>query len=200
MTAYKKIPAVRTSTAGAHQPGERLLSTSIRTDLSRGDDSVFGTILPERETYPLPALSLTIRIVMAGRRWRALIDEHLRDKGHSASRMEAMAAIAYSPAVTTQIQIAKRIGIEGPTLTRTLDMLEADGLVERLADPKDRRNKHMRLTPAGYETLAEMFDIIQRLRERLLDGVAPAEITGTDRFLEMLIGRIEGGLSVPEDG
>lgn len=170
------------------------MSTNIITESQPDSDAAFGTILPPRETYPNPALSLTIRIVMAGRRWRSLIDEHLRDKGHSASRMEAMASIAYSPAATTQIQVAKRIGIEGPTLTRTLDMLEADGLVERLPDPRDRRNKHMRLTQAGYEALADMFEITQQLRARLLEGVPGSEIAGTDRFLELLIGRIEDGI------
>lgn len=163
-------------------------------------DPAFGTILPEREDYPLPALSLTIAIVMAGRRWRSLIDEHLRQQGHSASRMEAMASIAYAPAGTTQIQVAKRIGIEGPTLTRTLDMLESDGLVERLPDPNDRRNKHMKLTTAGYQALAEMFAITGRLRTRLLDGIPTGDIIDTERFLGELIARIEGGLVVAEDG
>src|SRR5215468_7791636 len=89
--------------------GGETLATSM-TDAPQVNDAVYGTILPKRETYPNPELSLTIRIVMAGRRWRSLIDEHLRDKGHSASRMEAMASIAYSAAGTTQIQVAKRIG------------------------------------------------------------------------------------------
>lgn len=170
------------------------------TDAPQGNEAVYGTILPKRETYPNPELSLTIRIVMAGRRWRSLIDEHLRDKGHSASRMEAMASIAYSAAGTTQIQVAKRIGIEGPTLTRTLDMLEADGLVERLPDPRDRRNKHMRLTQAGYEALAEMFEITTQLRNHLLSGIPGSEIGGADRFLELLIDRIESGMCEPENG
>ncbi len=155
---------------------------------------------PTRDDYPYPELSLTIRIVMAGRCWRSLIDEHLRDKGHSASRMEAMASIAYSAPGTTQIQIAKRIGIEGPTLTRTLDMLEADGMVERLPDPKDRRNKHMRLTRTGYVALAEMFEITQRLRRHLLEGVSESEIAATDRFLDVLVGRIESGTCEPDKG
>lgn len=180
-------------------PGGETLATSM-TDAPQGNDAVYGTILPDRETYPKPELSLTIKIVMAGRRWRSLIDEHLRDKGHSASRMEAMASIAYSAAGTTQIQVAKRIGIEGPTLTRTLDMLEADGLVERLPDPKDRRNKHMRLTQAGYEALADMFKVTQNLRRHLLHGIAGSEIAGTDRFLELLIDRIESGMCEPDDG
>ncbi len=170
------------------------MSTKTVAGKTPDDDAAFGSILPEKGSYPLPPLSLTIRVVMAGRRWRALIDEHLRQRGHSASRMEAMASIAYAPAATTQIQVAKRIGIEGPTLTRTLDLLEADGLVERLPDPNDRRNKHMKLTPAGHEALAEMFQITSRLRTRLLDGLDESEIAATDRFLALLVDRIETGL------
>jgi MarR family transcriptional regulator for hemolysin len=176
------------------------LSIKTLTDGQEDNDDVFGTLLPRRQDYPNAPLSLTISIVMAGRRWRALIDEHLRQMGHSASRMEAMASIAYAPAGTTQIQIAKRIGIEGPTLTRTLDMLEADGLVERMADPNDRRNKHVKLTRAGHEALGAMFKVTDRLRAVLIAGIAPSEIAQADRFLKDIVDRIEGGLSVPDNG
>jgi len=159
-------------------------------------EQYFGTILPVRETYPQPELAFTLTVVLLARRWRSILDEHLRAAGHSASRMEAVAAIAYSAAGATQIQIAKRIGIEGPTLTRTLDLLEADGLVERLADASDRRNKHMRLTDAGYRALAHMFDICADLRDQLLAGLPETEIRQNLGFLRMLMGRLDGGLAL----
>lgn len=157
----------------------------------------FGTALPAREDYPPPELGLTMSIVLAGRRWRSLIDEQLRALGHSASRMEAMAAIAYAPPRATQIQIAKRIGIEGPTLTRTLDMLEADGLVERLPDPTDRRNKHMKLTPAGFDALADMLNLTSKLRSQLLADIPLDDIRANLGFLSILLERIEEGLALP---
>lgn len=170
------------------------------TMMTAGDDkNIFGKLLPAREGYPTPELGLTIAIVMAGRRWRALIDEKLRERGLSASRMEVMSAIAYAPPRTTQIQIAKRIGIEGPTLTRTLDLLEADGLVARLPDPTDRRNKHMKLTRAGYEALADMLEITGKLRSRLLEDVPPEGIRAGLGFLSTILERIEGGLTLPDN-
>lgn len=172
--------------------------TNRTTTTPSEPDEIFGKILPPREGYPSPDLGLMIAIVLAGRRWRSLLDERLRQMGHSASRMEAMAAIAYSPASTTQIQVAKRVGIEGPTLTRTLDMLEADGLVERLADPTDRRNKHMRLTHAGYEALGEMFAIMAQWREQLLEGLSKTDIKRNLDFLSVLLERIDSGLGLPE--
>ena len=173
--------------------------TNRTTSTPSDHDEIFGKILPPREGYPSPDLGLMIAIVLVGRRWRSLLDERLRQMGHSASRMEAMAAIAYSPASTTQIQVAKRVGIEGPTLTRTLDMLEADGLVERLADPTDRRNKHMRLTHAGYGALGEMFDIMAKWREQLLEGIPKADIKRNLDLLSVLLERLDSGLALPED-
>ena len=168
------------------------------TTSASDDANIFGDILPAKESFPPPELGLTIAIVLAARRWRALIDEQLRVRGQSASRMEVMAAIAYAPQQSTQIQIAKRIGIEGPTLTRTLDMLEADGLVERVADPSDRRNKHMKITPAGYAELGAMMDLCAQYRSGLLDGIPEADIKANLGFLTTLMERIEGGIAIPQ--
>jgi MarR family transcriptional regulator for hemolysin len=162
------------------------------------DENMLGNALPPKEGYPPPELGLTIAIVLAARRWRSIVDEKLRELGHSASRMEAMSAIAYAPPHTTQIQIAKRIGIEGPTLTRTLDMLEADGLVERLPDPSDRRNKHMKLTAAGVQALGRMLSVTGKLRAQLLEDIPLGEVRANLGFLSLLLERIEVGLALPE--
>jgi MarR family transcriptional regulator, transcriptional regulator for hemolysin len=83
----------------------------------------------------------TFRIVLFARRYRAMLDERLRPLGYGTARMETLATIAHSAEPSAQIAIAKRIGIEGPTLTRMLDSLESEGLVIRRPDPNDRRTK-----------------------------------------------------------
>ena len=155
--------------------------------------------LPSRKGYPQPELRLTISIVRTGRIWRSIVDEQLRQIGHSASRMEVLATIFYSPPFTTQIQIAKRVGIEGPTLTRTLDMLEADGLVERLPDPSDRRNKHLRLTEKGVDALNDIMAIAEKLRTRLLADIPEEDLDQANKLLLLMQDRLEAGLP-PRDG
>ena len=39
-----------------------------------------------------------------------------------------------------------------PAISRTVRQMEQDGLVERLADPADRRKTLVRFTPKGYES------------------------------------------------
>ncbi|PQA89544.1 hypothetical protein CW354_01340 [Marinicaulis flavus] len=150
--------------------------------------------MPSRKDFPHPDLRLTISIVRTGRIWRSIVDEHLRQLGHSASRMEVMATIYFSPPFTTQIQIAKRVGIEGPTLTRTLDMLEADGLVERLPDPSDRRNKHLRVTEKGVDALNDIMEIAEKLRARLLADMSAEDVNVANKLLSLMQERLDEGL------
>jgi len=134
-----------------------------------------------------PKLRLTMQMVLAARRWRSLLDDRLRPLGHSAPRMEAMSTIAHSPQLSAQVEIAKRIGIEGPTLTRMLDMLEADKLVERLPDPSDRRANRIRLTKKGEEVLAEINAVADELRTQLLARFDPEGIDKANDFIAQLL-------------
>lgn len=143
-------------------------------------------------------IRLTIQLVIVARRWRGLLDENLRTIGQSAARMEALGAIMNSPSLSAQVDIARRLRIEGPTMTRMLDTLEKDGLVERLPDPTDRRTKQLRLTPDGEKVLEQIFVIADNLRDRLLDGIPEDEIEVGNRFLSRLSRRLDAGL--PEGG
>ncbi|MEO0062331.1 MAG: Transcriptional regulator SlyA [Pseudomonadota bacterium] len=139
-------------------------------------------------------IRFTINLVLVARRWRSLLDEHLRTIGQSAARMEALAAIMNSPTLSAQVNIAKRLRIEGPTMTRMLDTLEKDGLVQRLPDPTDRRTKQLRLTDEGEQVLEQIFAIADVLRDRLLDGVPAEQIDQQNAFMAGLMQRLDAGL------
>lgn len=138
-----------------------------------------------------PELVLTMQMVLVARRWRSLLDEHLRPIDQSAARMEALAAIYASPPLSPQVEVARRLRIEGPTLTRMLDALEKDWLVERLPDKTDRRTKLLRLTSQGEATLEDIFRICDDLRMKLVDGFTEEQITTHSTFLRELMGRLD---------
>jgi MarR family transcriptional regulator for hemolysin len=153
-----------------------------------------------RQGGTTPELAFTVSLVLAARRWRSLLDEALRPIEQSAARMEALAAIINSPPLPAQIDIARRLRIEGPTLTRMLDTLEADGLVERLADPTDRRTKQLRVTGEGEAALERIFAIADDLRARLLDGLDDETIAHTNRLFAGLMAKLDAGLPPADDG
>src|SRR2546425_5730556 len=53
----------------------------------------------------------------------------------------------------SQLEAAQRLAIDRTTMVVLLDGLEAKGLVERRADPADRRRNIVVLTPAGRTSL-----------------------------------------------
>jgi MarR family transcriptional regulator for hemolysin len=149
-------------------------------------------VYKEQETTP--EILLTIQMVLAARRWRSLLDDKLRPIEQSSARMEALAAIMASPPLSPQVDIARRLKIEGPTLTRMLDSLEKDGLVERLPDPTDRRTKQLRLTPTGEAALEEIFGIADTMRARLLAGLDEDQIDQLNSIFGNILDRLEQGL------
>ena len=165
--------------------------TANGQDTPKRSKSNFATY---REGGTTRDIRVTVNLVLVARRWRSLLDERLRLIGQSSARMEALAAIINSPSLSPQVDIAKRLRIEGPTMTRMLDTLEADGLVERLPDPADRRTKQLRLTPAGEKALEEIFEIADALRQRLLEGVDSRQMDELNELLVMLTERLDAGL------
>ncbi len=139
-------------------------------------------------------IALTVALVLSARRWRGLVDEHLRTIGQSSARMEALGAIMNSPDPSAQVDIAKRLRIEGPTLTRMIDVLSKDGLVERKPAPGDRRTKHLVLTQAGRDELVDIFAIVDPLRDRLLDGMSDEEMVVLTKALNIMLTRLDEGL------
>jgi MarR family transcriptional regulator for hemolysin len=132
----------------------------------------------------------TYRIILVARRYRAMLDEQLRPLGYGTARMEALSTIARASEPSAQIAIAKRIGIEGPTLTRMLDTLEADGLVVRRPDPTDRRTKLIELTEEGEAALEEIMRVAHAFRATVLKSLTDDELDQanvvTDKLMRLI--------------
>lgn len=135
----------------------------------------------------------TYRIILIARRYRALLDEQLRPLGYGTARMEALSTIDRSPEPSAQIAIAKRIGIEGPTLTRMLDALEAEGLVVRRADPSDRRTKLIELTDAGRKALDEIMSVAHDFRSSILKDLNDTELDAVNKVTDKLLSSLSAG-------
>ena len=71
--------------------------------------------------------------------------------------------------------LAGRIGIEVPTLVRTLTRMEAAGLLRREADPADGRRAIVRLTDRGRELEGVVPGILAEVTERATAGMSEAE-------------------------
>lgn len=98
-----------------------------------------------------------VRHVMAvARKWRAHVDERLRDLGMSQARYTVLVHLAENPDGLSQVALADLAGVEPASLVRLVDHLAGEGLVERSPSPSDRRVNLVRLTGAGSAAIAEI--------------------------------------------
>jgi MarR family transcriptional regulator, transcriptional regulator for hemolysin len=84
----------------------------------------------------------------------------------------------------TQAELAEELDLQPITLTRLLDRLGESGLVERRADPSDRRVKRLFLTPAARPLLERLDCLGEELMNAATAGLAAEDI---ERLLSGLV-------------
>lgn len=108
------------------------------------------------------------------RMFRAQIDLRIADAGFGLTAGEARTLVqAARLGEVRQNVLAERMGVEAMTVSSYLDRLEAQGFIERIADPDDRRAKLVRLTDSSVEALERMRGIGLGLRADTLHTLTP---------------------------
>ncbi|NIF59141.1 transcriptional regulator SlyA [Enterobacter sp. Ap-916] len=133
---------------------------------------------------PSPLGSDLARLV---RIWRALIDHRLKPLELTQTHWVTLHNIHQLPPDQSQIQLAKAIGIEQPSLVRTLDQLEEKGLISRKTCANDRRAKRIKLTEQAAPIIEKMEGVINETRGEILSGITREE----QALLSSLINRLE---------
>lgn len=85
-----------------------------------------------------------------------------------------------------QCDLARAIGVEAPSLVRTLGQLEAQGLVERRACDDDRRSKRLYLTPAAIPLLEQIDSVVLAARQEMLAGLSEQDLDQLDKWLALI--------------
>ena len=90
----------------------------------------------------------------------------------------------------SQNELAAIAEVAPITVARLVDRLEAQGLVERCIDPKDRRIWRLRLTPAAAPVLRDIKRYRAEVRALMTKGVSPtvlkAMVVGLRKMKENL--------------
>jgi MarR family transcriptional regulator for hemolysin len=124
------------------------------------------------------------------RQWKRRLGHLFHDIGLTQARSSVLLELSRQDEAT-QIELARVLGIEGPTLVRLIDGLERAGLVERHPCASDRRAKRLRLTAAAGPVIAEMNRILAASRTELLEGVSAKELKITTEVLSLIAERLE---------
>ena len=83
-------------------------------------------------------------------------------------------------------EVGRRMVTPVPDVTRLLDRLDRQGLVERLRDGQDRRVVRVKISPGGLETLEKLDDPLDAWLRRRLDPLNSEELQHLIGLLERL--------------
>ncbi len=92
------------------------------------------------------------------------------------------------------IELSRQLLMSPSHISRTIDRAETAGLVERGADPDDRRASQVVLTPAGREVLRQFAPRLQTVIDRVIGQTLSG---GEADLLVELLGRIQQAACEP---
>lgn len=116
----------------------------------------------------------------------ATADETLGAQGLGRAHHRALYFIAHRPDMPVG-DLLKLLRITKQSLGRVLSDLAQRGYVETLPGLRDRRQRLLRLTPAGIALEAELFEIIRTKMGEAYAEAGQGSVTGFWRVLEGLI-------------
>ncbi len=105
------------------------------------------------------------------RAWRSEMDRRLQATGLSQARWLVLWYLQRCDQPPTQRELADMLGIESPTLARTLDALEEKELVQRVPCTVDRRIKRVVLTKQAGKQIRAIEAIAASLRKEVFGDI-----------------------------
>ena len=126
------------------------------------------------------------RILPLSRRWRAAADRALADCGVSSAAGWALLHVGRLGDDVRQGELVAELDMQGASVVRVLDQLEASALLTRAADPADRRTNRIRLTDAGRELVGRIEESLAALRRDLMEGVPDSALAVAEGVLQLI--------------
>jgi DNA-binding MarR family transcriptional regulator len=129
---------------------------------------------------------------LIGRATRAfgrVVDGPLRELGFAMSQVPVLVTLKKAGALS-QAELARLLEVEQSSMAQLLNRMERDGLVERIADPNDRRSRLISLTHTAIQQLPRGKSVMDAASRQALTGFSKEE----KEQLEMLLLRVNANL------
>lgn len=115
---------------------------------------------------------IAFTIMDVARMLKTYADQRARQFGISRAQWGVLVRLDRSEGLK-QSELAEILDLQPISLTRLLDRLAENGLIERRADPNDRRANRLFLTPAARPLLAQLAELGIDMMTTVLDGLDP---------------------------
>lgn len=115
-----------------------------------------------------------VLITDSARLLRRRFDARARGLGVSRAQWQVLFILSRTEGIN-QVGLAEALDVETITVGRMVDRLADADLVERRADPADRRAWRLHLRPRAHPILAELRLIADQVMNEMFDGLNAAE-------------------------
>lgn len=129
------------------------------------------------------AVYLMRRITLAT---AAAVDRRLESTGLTHAQWVPLLKL-HQGAASTPAELARVCHLDAGAMTRTLDRLEAKGLVRRERSDQDRRAVNLALTALGQETAREIPPILSEVQNAQLRGFSREEFETLKGLLQRVL-------------
>lgn len=124
------------------------------------------------------------------RRLRQLV--HARARGHRLSPQQFWMIVAVHEGGPSSLgALAERLRMDPPTASRIVASLTRRRLVRLAEDPADRRRLLIALAPEGADLAQRLRPVARELREALVAGFSPPQLTALRGALRRILGNLE---------
>lgn len=133
------------------------------------------------------------RLHSAARLARTALAARLLEHGFYAGQDQIMLALDREDGQTPGA-LADRLGVRPPTITKTINRLQAQGFLEKRNSIFDARQAHIFLTGAGRDLIVSIEKSVKKTEKQALKGLDKKE----QKTLAKLLARIEANLTNEE--
>jgi DNA-binding MarR family transcriptional regulator len=113
---------------------------------------------------------------------RRAFDRRACSHGVTRAQWKVLFRLSRRPGLR-QIELADMLDVEPITLSRIVDRLEEGGLVERVADPADRRAWRLHVTAKAQPLVAKLQALADEMVAEAFAGIDPKNIEITRQVL-----------------
>ncbi|RRS03320.1 MarR family transcriptional regulator [Aquabacterium soli] len=121
-------------------------------------------------------MSFAIALPPLHRAYRAAADKAVAHVGLSQALAWPMVFLGRLGGDVRPGVLADALGIEAPSIARSVEQLLESGLAERRDDPQDRRAKILNLTPAGHAARDQIEAALDQMRDSVFDGISDKDL------------------------
>jgi MarR family transcriptional regulator for hemolysin len=116
---------------------------------------------------------------------RTFSDQRARQFGISRAQWVVLIRLDRSEGLK-QSELAEILDLQPISLTRLLDRLAANGLIERRPDPNDRRANRLYLMPAARPLIQQLAALGEDMMAGVLEGISPSAQEALLRDLSLM--------------